>query len=143
MRYSYKVEQVETVEKIAKASDAVAAAQWGERSSARMDPWPSKTPSVSNLVLDLGRSSWAWLHLLSLDAPLVAVLWQLLFTKALRVHLPPVVTLVTALAIWLIYVADRILDSYQEGETPKRRYGTNFIERIGSLSWPHSSPFSW
>ncbi|MGC2506019.1 MAG: hypothetical protein WA369_05130 [Candidatus Acidiferrales bacterium] len=117
MRYSYKVEQVETVEKIAKASDAVAAAQWGERSSARMDPWPSKTPSVSNLVLDLGRSSWAWLHLLSLDAPLVAVLWQLLFTKALRVHLPPVVTLVTALAIWLIYVADRILDSYQKGET--------------------------
>jgi hypothetical protein len=52
-----------------------------------------------------------------LDAPLVAILWQLLFAKALRVHLPPVVTLVTALVIWLIYVADRILDSFQREET--------------------------
>jgi hypothetical protein len=66
----------------------------------------------------LAKNSWAWLHLLSLDAPLVGVLWQLLFAKALRVQLAPVVSLITALVIWLIYVADRILDSYQaEGGT--------------------------
>lgn len=72
--------------------------------------------SIAGFVLELGRNFWAWLHLLSLDAPLVGVLWQLLFAKALRVHLAPVATLVTGLVIWLIYVADRILDSYQPEE---------------------------
>ncbi len=92
-----------------------AATQWSDPSSARVEPWAEKPLSLANLLLDLAKNSWAWLHLLSLDAPLVAVLWQLLFAKALRVHLAPVVTLITASVIWLIYVADRILDSYQAG----------------------------
>jgi hypothetical protein len=75
-----------------------------------------KRLSRANLLLDLGRNCWAWLHLLSLDAPLVGISWQLLFAKALRVHLAPTVNLITALVIWLIYVADRILDSYQPAE---------------------------
>jgi hypothetical protein len=112
------VEQVEIVEKIVKASPT-AATEWSNRSSARVEPWAEKRFSLANLLLDLVKNSWAWLHLLSLDAPLVAVLWQLLFAKALRVHLAPVVTLVTALAIWLIYVADRILDSYPAEEGPE------------------------
>jgi hypothetical protein len=110
------VEQVEIVEKLEKASDAFLA-QWSDRSPVRRDAWPEPRRSVSKFIWEVGRSSWAWLHLLSFDAPLVAVLWQLLFARALRAHLPPQVTLVTALVIWLIYVADRILDSYQTVET--------------------------
>jgi hypothetical protein len=109
------VEQVEIVEKMVKASPTVAT-EWSDRSSARVETWVEKRFSVADFLSDLAKNSWAWLHLLSLDAPLVAVLWQLLFAKALRVHLAPVVPLITALAIWLIYVADRILDSYQAEE---------------------------
>lgn len=73
---------------------------------------------LGGFLLESGKKVWSWLHLLSLDAPLVAVLWQLLFAKALRVHLAPVVTLILASVIWLIYVGDRILDSYQSESIP-------------------------
>lgn len=52
-----------------------------------------------------------WLTLLSLDAPAVAALWQLLFARCFHVHLRPSVTLLLALVVWLLYVADRFLDS--------------------------------
>ena len=96
-----------------------AAMEWSGRSLERVEAWAGtgkRFPSA-NLLSDLAKNSWAWLHLLSLDAPLVGVLWQLLFAKALRVHLAPVVNLITALVIWLIYVADRILDSYEAEES--------------------------
>ncbi len=91
-------------------------AQWSDRALDRREA-PCETPfSLVNVVFRLGKSCWRWFHLLSLDAPAVGVLWQLLFAKALHVHLPAVVTLIMALVIWLIYVADRILDSYRAGE---------------------------
>jgi len=118
-----KVEQVEIAGKIEKASPT-ATMEWSEISSARVEAWAQKRVSPAHFLLDLTKNSWAWLHLLSLDAPLVGVVWQLLFAKALRVHLAPVVNLVTALVIWLIYVADRILDSYrtQEGAEEALRH---------------------
>ncbi|HTW23752.1 MAG TPA: hypothetical protein VMD78_09135 [Candidatus Baltobacteraceae bacterium] len=95
-----------------KANEA-APAEWHNRLT-RNPAAPAESPFLlAKPVLQLGKNCWRWLHLLSLDAPLVGVLWQLLFARALRVHLPPVVTLVMALVIWLIYVADRILDSYR------------------------------
>jgi hypothetical protein len=54
---------------------------------------------------------WLWPNLLSLDAPIVAVLWQLLFARCFRVPLslwPAVVLMAT---VWLIYSADRVLDA--------------------------------
>jgi hypothetical protein len=55
---------------------------------------------------------WLWPNLLSLDAPLVALLWQVLFARCFhaRVELLPSVLLV--LAVWLIYAADRTIDSW-------------------------------
>jgi hypothetical protein len=52
-----------------------------------------------------------WLTLLSLDAPVVAVLWQRLFARCLNVRLSAAVTATLAIAVWLLYVLDRILDS--------------------------------
>jgi len=95
-----------------KVSEAVPA-EWTDRSLRRTGTPAANPFLLANAAFHLGKSAWGWLHLLSLDAPLVAVLWQLLFAKALRVHLAPVVTLILALVIWLIYVADRILDSYR------------------------------
>jgi hypothetical protein len=55
---------------------------------------------------------WLWPNLLSLDAPFVALLWQILFARCFhaRVELLPSVLLV--LAVWLIYAADRTLDAW-------------------------------
>jgi hypothetical protein len=55
---------------------------------------------------------WLWPNLLSLDAPIVALLWQILFARCFhaRVDLLPSVLLV--LAVWLIYAADRTIDAW-------------------------------
>ncbi len=55
---------------------------------------------------------WLWPNLLSLDAPLVALLWQILFARCFhaRVDLLPSVLLVAA--VWLIYAADRTIDAW-------------------------------
>ncbi|MEM8955019.1 MAG: hypothetical protein AAGD22_12785 [Verrucomicrobiota bacterium] len=53
---------------------------------------------------------WLWPNLLSLDAPAVAVAWQLLFAKVMRGHLPGMMPIFLAGAVWLIYVADRLMD---------------------------------
>jgi|GEM_PF-213285 hypothetical protein len=52
-----------------------------------------------------------WLTVLSLDAPAVAVLWQLLFARTFHVQIAAGVTVLLALVVWLIYVADRALDT--------------------------------
>ena len=52
-----------------------------------------------------------WLTVLSLDAPAVAVLWQLLFARSFHARLGASVTILLALVVWLIYVADRVLDA--------------------------------
>jgi hypothetical protein len=113
MRYSPKVEQVEITEKMVKPSET-AQGPGGAGRVECAEAWAGKR--VANGLFELGKNSWAWLHLLSLDAVLVGILWQLLFERALHVGLAPVVNLITALVIWLIYVADRILDSYQPAE---------------------------
>ncbi|MEJ2007585.1 MAG: hypothetical protein P8Z30_05400 [Acidobacteriota bacterium] len=64
-----------------------------------------------------------WLTVLSLDAPAVAVLWQLLFARSFRVPLSPDITILLAMVVWLIYVADRALDTLKvpfEGAEPAR-----------------------
>lgn len=54
---------------------------------------------------------WLWPNVLSLDAPIVAVLWQALFARGFHVPLSPWPMLVLAATVWLIYSADRVLDA--------------------------------
>jgi hypothetical protein len=58
-------------------------------------------------------------HLTSLDAPTVAVVWALGFSWIVEVHLPCWLLFVLALVVWVIYVADRLLDA-QAGELSGR-----------------------
>ena len=67
-----------------------------------------------------GRPLWLWPNLLSLDAPLIAVLWLNLFASSGRIRLAPAVPLVLALVVWLIYVADRLLDSLRSDQADLR-----------------------
>lgn len=87
------------------------------------------------------QSPWPllWLTVLSLDAPAVAVLWQLLFARSLGVQLSPDVTILLALVVWLIYVADRVLDTLKvpsKGTEPARHI---FYRRH---LWAFLPPFS-
>lgn len=73
---------------------------------------------------------WLWPNLLSLDAPLVALLWQLLFIRCFHASdragtgqspLLPSILLVSA--VWLIYAADRALDAWRgAGMRPRHQF---------------------
>ena len=71
---------------------------------------------------------WLWPNLLSLDAPLVAVLWQTLFLRCLGAPVRWLPALLLFLTVWLIYVADRLLDARNGGSpTPRHTfYRRNF-----------------
>jgi hypothetical protein len=50
-------------------------------------------------------------HLLSLDAPTVAVLWTWFIASANHIHLPLASILAMVIAVWMLYAADRLLDA--------------------------------
>lgn len=71
---------------------------------------------------------WLWPNLLSLDAPCVAIVWQLLLARAIT-PIPLVQTAVLGLTVWLIYVADRILDGMrppQQADAPRHRFARRY-----------------
>jgi hypothetical protein len=55
---------------------------------------------------------WLWPHVLSLEAPLVAVLWQHVLAHAHGIRLTPMLDAGLALACWVIYLIDRTLDTF-------------------------------
>jgi hypothetical protein len=55
------------------------------------------------------------LNLLSLDAPLVALTWQTLFARCFDIKLDFQLSAALALAVWFIYVVDRLLDTLSSG----------------------------
>ena len=60
-------------------------------------------------------------HLLSLDAPTVAVLWTWFIARTNHVHLPLASLAAMALAVWILYAADRFLDARLLDATHLRR----------------------
>jgi len=55
---------------------------------------------------------WLWWNILSLDAPMVAVIWQILLGRQSGVPPSMIESAVLALTVWLIYVADHLLDAW-------------------------------
>ena len=51
-------------------------------------------------------------HLLSLDAPVVATVWTWFIARSFRLTLDKVELVGMFLAVWILYVADRLLDSF-------------------------------
>jgi len=54
---------------------------------------------------------WLWPNLLSLDAPLVAVLWQDFLAYRFELPVRPAWRVVLGLTVWAIYLLDRLLDA--------------------------------
>ena len=66
---------------------------------------------------------WLWPNLLSLDAPLVAVLWQILFARCFQVPVDALAAILLLLTVWLIYAADRTLDAWKgECHSPRHEF---------------------
>jgi hypothetical protein len=66
-----------------------------------------------------------WPGVLCLDAPVVAVVWMLLFVAAFGLHLRPVLgelLLPLALAVWCIYAVDRVFDVTGRAVPPTARH---------------------
>jgi hypothetical protein len=57
-------------------------------------------------------------HLLSLDAPTVAAIWTWFIASANHLRLPRAGILAMFLAVWMLYVADRLLDARRLTEHP-------------------------
>jgi hypothetical protein len=53
-----------------------------------------------------------WLNLVCLDAPLVSVVWLWLFARTFHAPIDPVNCVALFLTAWVIYLADRLADSY-------------------------------
>ena len=70
----------------------------------------------------------AW-HLLSLDAPTVAVIWALLLARVAGVRPAPAGLSVLGVGTWLVYVADRTLDGLAGRETTRLRERHLFYAR--------------
>jgi hypothetical protein len=68
---------------------------------------------------------WLWPNLLSLDAPVVAMLWQGFLAYRFSLPLRPAGRLVLGLTVWAIYLFDRLLDARKPAllhEAARHRY---------------------
>ncbi len=73
-------------------------------------------------------------HLLSLDAPTVAALWTWFLARANHTRLPASCVVAMAIAVWMLYAADRLLDTRSiqpEHELEERHY----FHRINSRAF--------
>jgi hypothetical protein len=77
-------------------------------------------PALSAIALPetQHRAWWLWPNLLSLDAPVVALVWQEAFADGLAVELGWTQRALLAVCAWLAYCGDRLLDARRLPEGP-------------------------
>jgi hypothetical protein len=93
---------------------AIRASQFASNAAAFPLPVPARTPPPDRSSDQIPR--WLWWNILSLDAPAVAAAWALLFARANGVALSLGNLTALVLAVWLIYVTDRLLDGWRIGD---------------------------
>lgn len=94
--------------------------------------------SAAAVALRAGaRPWWLWPNILSLDAPLVALVWQEAFARSLGLELSWASRVILALCTWLAYSGDRILDGHRlEGPVASARHEFARLHRRPlSLLW--------
>ena len=79
---------------------------------------------------------WLWPNLLSLDAPLVAAVWQDFVARSFHVPLRPAGRIALFLTVWAIYIADRLLDVRRPAnaaESARHRFYRRYRASAGAL----------
>lgn len=81
------------------------------------------------------KSPLVYWHLLSLDAPTVATLWTWFIAKTANIHLAATSLAAMTAAVWMLYVADRLLDVQRAdaGEFEERHF-FHQRHRVGFLA---------
>jgi hypothetical protein len=80
---------------------------------------------------------WLWWNVLSLDAPMVAVAWALVFAKSARVAVPGAEMAALGLIVWLIYTVDRLLDGQAAVPASAESFRTRTsVDRAGAFGPP-------
>jgi hypothetical protein len=72
---------------------------------------------------------WLWWNILSIDAPTVAAIWALVFARAGGIKPGILSEAVLVLAVFLIYVGDRLLDGFTAVDTTKLQHRHIFCTR--------------
>ncbi len=77
-------------------------------------------PALTVIAMPCAQSRpwWLWPNLLSLDAPLVALIWQEIFARAQLVELSWWQRGLLAMCVWMAYCGDRLLDARRLPEGP-------------------------
>ncbi len=70
-----------------------------------------------------------WLNLVCLDAPIVAITWQSFFARSFHGSLPASSRAALFLTAWLIYLADRLADSWDLRQNGARSLRQQFCQR--------------
>lgn len=78
-------------------------------------------------------SWWQWPTVLSIDAPIVAVLWQQMFARVAGIDLGWPGPLVLGLSVWLAYAADRWIEGWRLDAEVIRTPRHHFYQRH---RWP-------
>src|SRR5262245_35757149 len=78
-------------------------------------------------------SWWQWPTVLSLDAPVVALLWQWLLARSARVTLGSAEAFVLGSSVWLAYAADRWIEGWRLAPDQIRTQRHAFYQR---WRWP-------
>ncbi|MEI6737405.1 MAG: hypothetical protein WCL29_02895 [Pseudomonadota bacterium] len=74
---------------------------------------------------------WLYPNLLSLDAPLIAVVWLYIFAQTWRLGYHPWEAYVTlGLVVWVLHVADRLLNASMLGEAAGRQDRRHHFHRV-------------
>lgn len=68
----------------------------------------SQRPTAESRISHSPLALW---HLLSLDAPTIAALWTWFIARANHIHLPTSSILAMTVAVWMLYAADRLMDT--------------------------------
>ena len=79
-------------------------------------------------------------HLLSLDAPTVAALWTFFIARATHTYIPVALTAAMFFAVWILYAADRLLDT-RHLHSAGRRYRTSELEARHLFHFRHRREF--
>lgn len=84
--------------------------------------------------------TWQWPNILSLDAALIAVLWQFLFSHALGIAWSLSTATVLALSVWLTYQADRLFDvskrSIDQLLSRRHQFALKHRKPLWRIWWP-------
>lgn len=92
---------------------------------------------IQSVTQSAARASrlWAWPTTLSLNAPIVAVTWQVLFAQSVGVMSERHHIFILFTAVWLAYSADRWLDSRRTPDPAilRRSFYRRYSKRVASI----------